>query len=154
MPAMGPNVGRPAAPAAGPRADMPLPGMGLPRMPQAQPAMPMPGMPAGRPAFVPRPAAPVGRPAAPAWAPMPVPAPEGGEGEGPAPSITFIKRAKAAGVKFSLGTNNGSNNDLGRLEYCLKAINEAGLTGADMFIPRPANEKKVIKSGLPSKITG
>jgi len=70
------------------------------------------------------------------------------------PSITFIKRAKAAGVKFSLGTNNGSNNDLGRLEYCLKAINEAGLTGADMFIPRPANEKKVIKSGLPSKITG
>jgi len=70
------------------------------------------------------------------------------------PSITFIKRAKAAGVKFSFGTNNGSNNDLGRMEYCLKAIREAGLTGADMFIPRPANEKKVIKSGLPSKITG
>ena len=70
------------------------------------------------------------------------------------PSITFIKRAKAAGVKFSFGTNNGSNNDLGRLEYCLKAIKEAGLTGTDMFIPRPANEKKVMKSGLPSKITG
>ena len=70
------------------------------------------------------------------------------------PSITFIQRAKAAGVKFSFGTNNGSNNDLGRLEYCLKAIKEAGLTGADMFIPRPANEKKVMKAGLPAKITG
>ena len=70
------------------------------------------------------------------------------------PSITFIQRAKAAGVKFSFGTNNGSNNDLGRMEYCLKAISEAGLTGADMFIPRPANEKKVMKAGLPAKITG
>ncbi len=70
------------------------------------------------------------------------------------PSIAFIQRAKAAGVKFSLGTNNGSNNDLGRVEYCLKAITEAGLTKTDMFIPRPANDKKVLKSGLPSKITG
>jgi hypothetical protein len=70
------------------------------------------------------------------------------------PSIAFIKRAKAAGVKFTLGTNNGSNNDLGRLEYCLKAIKEAGLTAGDMFLPRPADDKKVMKSGLPSKITG
>jgi hypothetical protein len=70
------------------------------------------------------------------------------------PSIAFIKRAKAAGVKFSFGTNNGTNTDLGRLEYCLKALKEAELTKEDMFIPRPAGEKKVIKSGLPSKITG
>ncbi len=70
------------------------------------------------------------------------------------PGITFIKRAKAAGVKFSFGTNNGTNTDLGRLEYCLKALKEAELTKEDMFIPRPAGEKKVIKSGLPSKITG
>ena len=70
------------------------------------------------------------------------------------PSIPFIKRAKEAGVKFSFGTNNGSNNDLGRLEYCLKAMKEAGITKEDMFIPRPSNEKKVMKSGLPAKITG
>lgn len=70
------------------------------------------------------------------------------------PSIIFIKRAKEAGVKFSLGTNNGSNNDLGRLEYCLKVISEAGLTAGDMFLPRPAKDKKVMKSGLPAKITG
>lgn len=70
------------------------------------------------------------------------------------PGIAFIQRAKAAGVKFTFGTNNGSNNDLGRLEYCLKAIKEAGLTADDMFLPRPAKDKKVMKSGLPSKITG
>ena len=70
------------------------------------------------------------------------------------PSIAFIKRAKEAGVKFSFGTNNTSNTDLGRLEYCLKAIKEVGLTADDMFMPRPAKDKKVMKSGLPSKITG
>ena len=70
------------------------------------------------------------------------------------PSIIFIKRAKDAGVKFTFGTNNASNNDLGRVEYCLKAVREAGLTTSDMFLPRPAKDKKVMKQGLPSKITG
>ena len=70
------------------------------------------------------------------------------------PSIAFIKRAKAAGVKFTFGTNNTTNNDLGRLEYCLKAIKEAGITADDIFLPRSANDKKVMKMGLPSKITG
>jgi len=70
------------------------------------------------------------------------------------PSIAFIKRAKAAGVKFTLGTNNGSNDDLGRLEYSLKVIQEAGITQEDMFIPRPSGDKKVTKKGLPLKITG
>ena len=70
------------------------------------------------------------------------------------PSIAFIKRAKAAGVKFTLGTNNGSNDDLGRLEYSLKVIQEAGITEEDMFIPRPSGDKKVTKKGLPLKITG
>ncbi len=70
------------------------------------------------------------------------------------PNIAFIKRAKAAGVKFSFGTNNTSNNDLGRLEYCLKAIKEAGITAEDVFLPRSAKDKKVMKMGLPSKITG
>ena len=70
------------------------------------------------------------------------------------PGMAFIKRAKEAGVKFSFGTNNGSNNDLGRLEYCLRAIKEAGINGGDMFLPRSSGNKKVIKSGLPLKITG
>jgi len=70
------------------------------------------------------------------------------------PSIVFLKRAKAAGVKFTFGTNNTTNNDLGRLEYCLKAIKELGLSADDIFLPRSANDKKVMRSGLPSKITG
>ena len=70
------------------------------------------------------------------------------------PSIAFLKRAKAAGVKFTFGTNNTTNNDLGRLEYCLKAIRELGLTNDDIFLPRSVNDKKVLRMGLPSKITG
>ena len=70
------------------------------------------------------------------------------------PSLAFIKRAKAAGVKFSLGTNNADNTDLNRLEYCIKIIEEAGITPQDIFIPRPAGDKKVLKKGLPAKITG
>jgi len=70
------------------------------------------------------------------------------------PSIAFIKRAKAAGVKFTFGTNNTTNNDLGRLEYCLKAIKEAGIVKEDIFLPRSSNDKKVMKAGLPSKVTG
>jgi len=70
------------------------------------------------------------------------------------PSLTFIKRAKDAGVKFTFGTNNGGSDDLGRLEYCLKIIKEVGITPDDIFLPRPTGEKKVMKMGLPAKITG
>ena len=37
------------------------------------------------------------------------------------PSATFIKRAKAAGVKFSLGTNN-PDRELGTLDYSIQMI--------------------------------
>jgi histidinol phosphatase-like PHP family hydrolase len=70
------------------------------------------------------------------------------------PSIAFIKRAKAAGVKFTFGTNNGKNDDLGRLEYSIKAIREVGLTAGDMFLPKPKGERKILKKGLPAKVTG
>ena len=70
------------------------------------------------------------------------------------PSITFIKKAKASGVKFTFGTNNAANNDLNRLEYSIKVIKEAGLTTNDMFLPRPRAERKILKKGLPVKVTG
>ncbi len=70
------------------------------------------------------------------------------------PSVAFVKRAKAAGVKFTFGTNNAGNNDLGRLEYSLQVMKEVGLTSEDMFLPRPSGDKKVMKKGLPDKITG
>jgi hypothetical protein len=69
------------------------------------------------------------------------------------PGMEFIKRAKAAGVKFALGTNNAGADDLGRLEYCIRAIREAGITPNDMFVPRPPGQKKVLSMGLPA-ITG
>ena len=70
------------------------------------------------------------------------------------PSIAFIKRAKAAGVKFTFGTNNALSSDLNRLEYSIKAIREVGLTPEDMFLPKPKSERKILKKGLPAKITG
>jgi hypothetical protein len=70
------------------------------------------------------------------------------------PSLSFIRLAKAAGVKFTLGTNNGGSDDLGRLEYALEMIKEAGLSAEDMFLPRPSGDKKVMSNGLPAKVTG
>ncbi len=50
------------------------------------------------------------------------------------PSAHFIKVAKSAGVKFTLGTNN-SGADLGYLEYSLKMIDECGLKPDDFWKP-------------------
>jgi hypothetical protein len=70
------------------------------------------------------------------------------------PSLEFVKRARAAGVKFSFGTNNAGHDDLGRLDYSLYIIKEAGIKDDDVFIPRPEGQKKVLIKGLPGKITG
>jgi len=51
------------------------------------------------------------------------------------PSPAFIKRAKKAGVKFALGTNNG-DKELGRVEYGLEMIRKNGLKAKDMFMPK------------------
>lgn len=51
------------------------------------------------------------------------------------PSPAFIKRAKRAGAKFALGTNNGGK-ELGRLEYGLEMIRKNGLEAKDMFMPK------------------
>ncbi|MFC2113293.1 family 16 glycoside hydrolase [Bacteroidota bacterium] len=51
------------------------------------------------------------------------------------PSPTFIKRAKNAGVKFTFGTNNGGANDLGRMEYALRMVDECGLSSGDIWLP-------------------
>lgn len=51
------------------------------------------------------------------------------------PSPAFIKRAKAAGVKFTFGTNNADLQDLGHLAYCLQMITECGLEARDLWLP-------------------
>lgn len=58
------------------------------------------------------------------------------------PSPTFLKRAKAAGCKFSFGTNNGEA-ELGRLEYPIQMVKECGLTWEDIFVPKPDGKKAI-----------
>ncbi|MCY1722213.1 DUF1080 domain-containing protein [Prolixibacteraceae bacterium Z1-6] len=69
------------------------------------------------------------------------------------PSAEMIKMAKAAGVKFSFGTNNVTR-ELGQLEYCFEMIEECELTPADMFEIKSVDEKSVLVKGFPDKITG
>lgn len=54
------------------------------------------------------------------------------------PSAAFIKRAKSAGVKFSMGTNNTDKN-LGTLDYAIQMIEECGLEPTDFFKPQKAS---------------
>ena len=58
------------------------------------------------------------------------------------PSPSFIKQAKAAGAKFSFGTNTADAN-LGHLEYPLAMEKECGLAWQDIFVPRPDGQKKI-----------
>jgi histidinol phosphatase-like PHP family hydrolase len=51
------------------------------------------------------------------------------------PGAAFVKMAKAAGCKFSFGTNNTGPDDLGRSEYGLKMIDECKLGWQDFFVP-------------------
>jgi len=50
------------------------------------------------------------------------------------PNFEIIKAAKDAGIKFTFGTNNATRN-MGKLEYCLKAIEVCGLTVDDLWFP-------------------
>lgn len=58
------------------------------------------------------------------------------------PKIAFLKAAKKAGVKFTLGTNNGDREILPN-DYGLQMIRECGLDWTDMWMPRPDGQKKV-----------
>jgi hypothetical protein len=51
------------------------------------------------------------------------------------PSPSFIRMAKAAGAKFTFGTNNTAANDLGRCEYGLQMIDECKLEAKDFWTP-------------------
>ena len=50
------------------------------------------------------------------------------------PSAAFIMRAKKAGVKFTVGTNNMDSNFSGA-EYAIEMINKCHLTQADFYMP-------------------
>ena len=50
------------------------------------------------------------------------------------PSFEIIRKAKERGIKFTFGTNN-VDADFGRLEYCVDAIEQCGLTPDDLWFP-------------------
>ena len=50
------------------------------------------------------------------------------------PNFDIIRAAKAAGIKFTFGTNNATP-DMGKLEYCLEAITACNLTPDDLWFP-------------------
>lgn len=58
------------------------------------------------------------------------------------PKLPFLKLAKAAGVKFSFGSN-GRYPNMGKLDYCLEMARELGLRESDMFHPAANNQKAV-----------
>jgi 3-keto-disaccharide hydrolase len=51
------------------------------------------------------------------------------------PSAGFVRLAKQAGCKFTMGTNNAGPGDLGRSEYGLRMIDECQLQWRDFFMP-------------------
>jgi hypothetical protein len=52
------------------------------------------------------------------------------------PGSRVIEKAKEAGVKFAMGTNNTSSEDLGKLEWALEMVEQHQLQPTDMFLPQ------------------
>ena len=63
------------------------------------------------------------------------------------PSAAFLKMAKAAGCKFSFGTNNAGSADLGRCEYGLEMVEECKLGWQDFFAPGAWGPRAVDRKG-------
>jgi hypothetical protein len=59
------------------------------------------------------------------------------------PSADFIKRAKAAGVKFTIGTNNPDENFSGAA-YALQMIKECKLKKEDFYLPAKKQRRENI----------
>lgn len=56
------------------------------------------------------------------------------------PSLKIIRMAKERGLKFVFGTNNVDAN-FGKLEYCMEAIKECGITVEDLWFPNMSIRK-------------
>lgn len=65
-------------------------------------------------------------------------------GEYKIPSRKFIRKAKAAGIKFSFGSNT-HGEEVGRVGYGIQMAKECGLTSKNMFAPPPHDLKPIIR---------
>jgi hypothetical protein len=58
------------------------------------------------------------------------------------PRLPFLKMAKAAGARFSFGSNiHGAG--VGQIDYCLEMAKELGLKRKDFFTPAPVGKKPI-----------
>lgn len=57
------------------------------------------------------------------------------------PSMKIIQMAKDRGMKFTFGTNNVDAN-FGKLEYCIEAIKQCGITADDIWFPSMSIRKE------------
>jgi len=58
------------------------------------------------------------------------------------PNLRFLKLAKAAGAKFSFGSNI-HGLDVGNIGYCLEMAKELGIERSGIFSPAPAGKKPI-----------
>ena len=67
------------------------------------------------------------------------------------PSPSFVAMAKAAGSKFTFGTNNAGSDALGRSEYGLRMVEECKLVWQDFFVPGAWGPKAIERKGAALK---
>jgi len=58
------------------------------------------------------------------------------------PKLPFLKLIKAAGVKFTFGSN-GRYPNMGKLDYSIRLAKELALSVNDMFTPAPDGQKAI-----------
>ncbi|MGA2144319.1 MAG: family 16 glycoside hydrolase [Bryobacteraceae bacterium] len=63
------------------------------------------------------------------------------------PSVAVVRAAKAAGCKFSFGSNNSGPKDLLRSEYGIRMVEECKLTWQDFFVPGAWCPKAIERKG-------
>jgi histidinol phosphatase-like PHP family hydrolase len=63
------------------------------------------------------------------------------------PKLAFLRQAKAAGVKFTFGSN-GRYPNMGKLDYSLEMARALGLQSSDLFTPAPPGQRAVERRKL------
>jgi hypothetical protein len=63
--------------------------------------------------------------------------------------MPFLNMAKAAGLKFSFGSNSGSGPERA-IEFCVETAKRLALKRSDLFVPAPRARKPIMRR----KITG
>ena len=58
------------------------------------------------------------------------------------PKARFVTMAKAAGAKFTFGTDSRDDR-AGRFDYCLQVARQCGLAAKNMFQLKPEGQKAI-----------